>query len=157
MKVYRAISSDYPQVNQLLAMMHSKHQFWYPHLFKSTSEFLSEKMYEDLLEDPNWFFLVAEGDQEAAGIVVAQKVEMQETSLDRTYTNLVLEFICVKESHQRLGIGTRLIEECKELSKQIGADSLSLTTWAKNTAAKDFFLHMGFSELRTIYELRWSL
>jgi len=83
------------------------------------------------------FGLVAMIDNQPAGYLIVDKSRSS------------ISYLYVKESYQRQGVGTALVEECKVRMKKLGYTSLSLNVLALNAGARKFYQQLGFSE----YEL----
>ena len=61
--------------------------------------------------------------------------------------------LCVRAGHQRLGVGTCLLDWVKCQS----SGSLWLYTFARNTAGRSFYRHHGFIEIANGFEPSWQL
>lgn len=57
-----------------------------------------------------------------------------------------LNLLAVRPSHQRLGIGRRLIEWLTESARVAGIATIHLELRAVNTAARSFYHSLGFAE-----------
>lgn len=60
----------------------------------------------------------------------------------------------VLSEYRRQGIATKLFEQIKEISKDIGAKRIDLTVWQFNKSAFDFYKSLGMKEQRTVLETR---
>lgn len=68
------------------------------------------------------------------------------------YKTLYLDDLNVDASARRLGVGTALINACREYGKENGCYNLTLNVWAFNEGAMRFYEKNGFAPQRFILE-----
>ena len=61
-----------------------------------------------------------------------------------------LNLLAVKESHQRLGIGSRLLNWLEESSIVAGVATVELEVRARNRGARAFYKSLGYEEVRLL-------
>lgn len=61
-----------------------------------------------------------------------------------------LNLLAVKESHQRLGIGSRLLNWLEESSIVAGVATIELEVRARNRGARAFYKSLGYEEVRLL-------
>ncbi len=101
-----------------------------------------------MLSSPDWVFLLALEDGEAAGLVLFFVRPTLTTGMNRaTITEMV-----VTEKARGKGVGRVLVEEAKKHALQMGCSILAVSTELDNAGATGFYRKMGFTQERTYYE-----
>ena len=59
-----------------------------------------------------------------------------------------IEQLGVKKTEQQRGIGSKLIEEIKNIAEENNCDNIILDVWSFNSNAKKFYKNKGFKEQR---------
>lgn len=94
----------------------------------------SEKSFEEALDNPNAFYIVAEEEGRVAGYCGAYLI------LDEADVNQV----AVDSSRQNQGIGRKLMEALLERLEQAGASAVTLEVRKSNRAAIALYESLGF-------------
>lgn len=77
--------------------------------------------------------------------------------IDRAIRTLYLADLYVRPEYRRQGVGRKLIEELKKVSKKIGVKKLVWTVFAPNRTARKFYWHIGARYTRDMLEMKLPL
>lgn len=136
---------DFDAVRSLMYELHKVHSDARPDYYLPSDDPLDREVFE------HWFGIesfgcVAELDGRVAGFFTAYLQHRVGNPLMREMTHFYVENFCVAEWAQRRGVGRRLIIEAERLAQLSGADRLTLSVWAFNRDARDFYAAVGFDE-----------
>jgi ribosomal protein S18 acetylase RimI-like enzyme len=107
-------------------------------------------LYEEWLEDPAAFVLIAESQGEPVGYAVVQVRGPEETwaTGDRVAQ---LETLAVLPGHRGKGIGTALVERMHEELRRLGASHFVVSVIASNADAIRFYERLGLLPFISTY------
>lgn len=105
---------------------------------RNTTATEQEGRIRNLLSQPNQMILVAEGEGELAGYVLAEGGEFRR---NRRTAYIVAG---VRQSHAGRGLGSRLFAEIEAWAVQTGIHRLELTVMTHNQRAVALYQRMGF-------------
>ena len=80
------------------------------------------------------------------GYVFAKIISVRNHPSLRDFDCFYIDDLCVRSTHQRQGIGRRLMEKCKEIAKDSGCRMIDLNVWAFNQAAIAFYESLGMRQ-----------
>ena len=108
------------------------------------------ELYEEWLQDPDAFVLIAESDGEPVGYAMVQLRGPEETwaTGDRVAQ---LETLTVLPEHQGQGIGTALVERMHEELRRLGASHFVVSVIASNADAVRFYERLGLTTFLITY------
>lgn len=137
---------DYEAVKNIISELHKMHVENRPDFYLENECPITLKEYKSLLkkEKISIAFVV---NNKIAGICLA-------TIKNRIEKSIYIDDIFVLSEYRRQGIATKLFEQIKEISKDIGAKRIDLTVWQFNKSAFDFYKSLGMKEQRTVLETR---
>lgn len=137
---------DYEAVKIIISELHKMHVENRPDFYLENECPITLKEYKSLLkkEKISIAFVV---NNKIAGICLA-------TIKNRIEKSIYIDDIFVLSEYRRQGIATKLFEQIKEISKDIGAKRIDLTVWQFNKSAFDFYKSLGMKEQRTVLETR---
>ena len=137
---------DYEAVKNIISELHKTHVENRPDFYLESECPITLKEYKSLLkkEKISIAFVV---NNKIAGICLA-------TIKNRIEKSIYIDDIFVLNEYRRQGIATKLFEQIKEISKDIGAKRIDLTVWQFNKSAFDFYKSLGMKEQRTVLETR---
>lgn len=137
---------DYEAVKNIISELHKMHVKNRPDFYLENECPITLKEYKSLLkkEKISIAFVV---NNKIAGICLA-------TIKNRIEKSIYIDDIFVLSEYRRQGIATKLFEQIKEISKDIGAKRIDLTVWQFNKSAFDFYKSLGMKEQRTVLETR---
>jgi GNAT superfamily N-acetyltransferase len=152
--IRRATKDDAKRVAELAVKLARQHENYdarrFARLYDETD---AQWYYGSRNETTDEVVLVAEIDNQIVGFAYLQYEA-------KDYPNLLenaawLHDIYLEQSARTAGIGKLLIEKSVEAAKNLGADKLMLAVAAENTAAREFFNHLGLRE--TMIEMMLDL
>lgn len=137
---------DYEAVKNIISELHKMHVENRPDFYLENECPITLKEYKSLLkkEKISIAFVV---NNKIAGICLA-------TIKNRIEKSIYIDDIFVLSEYRRQGIATKLFEQIKEISKDIGAKRIDLTVWQFNKSAFDFYKSLRMKEQRTVLETR---
>ena len=107
--------------------------------------------FENIFQKANQDILVAEIDGEVVGFAHVMILEQKRVPCLKTENVVYLQDLVVSEALRSEGIGTKLIEACKEYGRQNGADFMRTQVFPQNARGMQFYERQGFSEkMKTI-------
>lgn len=145
---------DLADINLIVKEGHDEHSEALPDIFTKVDQVMPESYFRELLEDPNTDILVAKIDKEVVGYAVIELTESPPFKSMSQRTFAYMNDFGVKNSCQRLGIGSKLFEACVEWSKNKEASSLDLNVWEFNKKAIDFYKRHAMENLSRKMSLR---
>ena len=80
------------------------------------------------------------------GYVFAKIISFRNHPSLRDFNCFYIDDLCVRSTHQRQGIGRRLMEKCKDIAKNSGCKMIDLNVWAFNQAAIAFYEDLGMRQ-----------
>ncbi|WP_411675805.1 N-acetyltransferase family protein [Caproicibacter sp.] len=149
-----AEKSDYDAVHELLCSLHQLHVSARPDVFAEADP-MTEEEYDSLLGNAGKFTIVAQ--EKEGGVAGFCSVTLRRPSERPELKKRTVAFVndlCVMERLRNRGIGKRLLEEAKRISRQKGAGSMELMVWSFNRTAYRLYREMGMSERSVILEQR---
>lgn len=94
---------------------------------------------EDFLNDHNHISLIALDDNKVIGGLVAYIL----TKFEQERSEIYIYDLAVSDTHVRLGIATKLIENLKEIAKTQGIDSIFVQADKSDEGAVSFYKSLG--------------
>ena len=111
-------------------------------------ELSNEELRKNLIDDFGKFTtIVLLKDEEIVGYLSYRIKENYLKKLD-------VDQLIVKESCRHMGFGKKLMDEAKNIAKEIGCDRIELNCWLFNQNALDMYEHIGYKRQRIIYEYK---
>ena len=111
-------------------------------------ELSNEELRKNLIDDFGKFTtIVLLKDEEIVGYLSYRIKESYLKKLD-------VDQLIVKESCRHMGFGKKLMDEAKNIAKEIGCDRIELNCWLFNQNALDMYEHIGYKRQRIIYEYK---
>ena len=128
----------------------------FEHLFNNKEELLEYleniycpvKLANSIRHEDN-VYLLAFADGEPVGFVKVKKYSLNEHI--ESISQMELQKIYVLQEHHGKGIGTALLKEVKELSKEVHPDFIWLDTHISNEQAVRFYEKNGFKKIGNYY------
>lgn len=142
---------DLKRVNKLAVQVHEMHVHWAPDLYKRVEEVISKEYFEILVKNEEIY--VAKLENEIVGYIIFNIKEKENPSM-RYRKQLNIDAICVEEKCRGKGIGTKLLEEIKNIAKSKGCTDLYLTVNRENEHAIKVYEKFGFKVKNIAYMMR---
>lgn len=138
---------DYEAVKNIISELHKMHVQNRPDFYLENKCPITVKEYKSLLKNKEKISISFVVNNKIAGICLA-------TIKNRIEKSIYIDDIFVLSEYRCQGIATKLFEQIKEISKDIGAKRIDLTVWQFNKSAFDFYKSLGMKEQRTVLETR---
>lgn len=148
--IREAALDEMPRIAELKRQIHEVHVKGRPDLFAPYKDLDSFAVHSAA---KNCSLLLAEIGDKAVGFAMIQFVERPASPYMNARKFLHVEEFCVDENHQRLGIGTKLMEALKQLAREKGCPRIELDVWSFNEGAKQFYEAAGMTAYRTFMEM----
>lgn len=145
MEIRRATLEDLKTITSLNVHVQKLHAEALPDLFKyPESDTFSVDFAAEQLVDPNSYFFIASVDASDIGYIFAQVLHREENAYRHRLDFIEIDQISVQPEFQRQGFGKALIQKVRELAKEREIDTITLSVWAFNDQALNFFRRQGF-------------
>lgn len=145
MEIHRATLKDLNTISALNVHVQRVHAEALPEMFKLpetdafSAEFIAER-----LADPDSYFFIAIVDAQAIGYVYAHMLHLDENPYRRALDFIEIDQISVQPQYQRKGFGGALVQQVRELAREKGIDTITLSVWFFNDQSRNFFRGQGF-------------
>ena len=106
--IRNAEQNDYNSLLPLFRQVHEFHVFKRPDLYKENSTPVEQKFFESQLIDAKQHIFVAAIGNDIVGVIVIKEEETTENSFVKARKVLVINSLCVAETHRKRGIGKKL-------------------------------------------------
>ena len=150
-EIRRARITDAEAIASLSAEVHSQHAQALPQLFKPPApDTFPPTAVRELLDEPDRLVLVACVDSTVVGYASAQIQQRAETPFRYAGAALYLQWMGVRATSRRQGVGRALMDNLREDAARRGIPAMLLDVWAFNTEALAFYKAVGFHPQRHI-------
>ena len=140
---------DCDRISELLAQIGGLHHRNRPDIFQPDIRKYTVAQLQEILNTPEKPVLVAVSDdgtsEFVAGYVFCQILNYQGHPVFNSHKTLYIDDICVDEKCRSSGIGSLLLEKCKDLAKEHGCYCIDLNVWKFNEDAINFYEKCGFN------------
>jgi ribosomal protein S18 acetylase RimI-like enzyme len=141
--IRNAEQNDYESLLPLFRQVHEFHVFERPDLYKENSTPVEQEFFESQLFDVKQHIFVAVIGNDIAGVIVTKEEETTENSFVQARKVLLVNSLCVDETHRKNGIGKKLTKYVFDFGRSLGVDSIELGVSEKNTSAIEFYRSIG--------------
>ena len=141
-----ARSEDREVINSLAREVHAIHVQWRPDIYEMVPELYTEERFQAAIRERQLY--VARLEDTVIGYVLLKIRSYDWPGVVRRKV-MVVDEICVDESHRNHGVGTQMMSEVRVLSKAFGCTDLQLGVYPQNDAAVAFYQKCGF-QIQTI-------
>lgn len=153
-EIRAARSSDAEAIASLSSEVQAYHANALPQLFKPAGpSIFPPAAVRELLDEPDRIVLVACVDAVVVGYASANIERRAETPFRRSSVSLLVQWMGVRSTWRRKGVGRALITAVREVAATRGIVSLALDVWAFNSDAHAFYEAVGFRAQRHILSL----
>lgn len=111
-----------------------------------------EEYLKQSINSEDYKSIVALAGGEVVGVCVAQVKHCGDGKETNIRDILFIDYISVEENHRRCNIGSKLLDEMKNIAKNIGVGSLELNVWGFNKDAIEFYNKNDMMQKRIVYE-----
>lgn len=143
--IRNAEKNDYDFLLPLFRQVHEFHVFVRPDLYKENSIPVEQEFFESQLIDGKQHIFVATIGNDIVGVVVTKEEETTENSFVKARKVLVINSLCVSETHRKKGIGKKLTKYVFDFGRSLRVDSIELGVSEENTSAIEFYRSIGMT------------
>ncbi|TFE00602.1 GNAT family N-acetyltransferase [Jeotgalibacillus salarius] len=140
-----ASSSDYESLLPLFRQVHAFHVHVRPDLYKENDTPVEQAFFENQLIDDTQHIFVAVISNELVGVVVTKEEVVTENTFVNERKMLLVNSLCVAETHRKKGIGKKLTEYVFDFGRSLKVDSIELGVSEENTSAIEFYKSIGMT------------
>lgn len=142
--------SDRDAVNKIDVQVNDLHVSWRPDIFQYCNEGIPEDFFEECVEKQNLY--VARMDGEVVGFVI---FFTWQTNGPASVPSKVLDLdaIAIDEFHRHQGIGTMIMEDMREIARELGCNDIQLSVYPQNENAIRFYEKCGFRVRNIRYQM----
>jgi ribosomal protein S18 acetylase RimI-like enzyme len=146
MQIRKATLADAHTLSALNVDVQKIHADAIPHIFKQPeSDSFAVQFMQERLEDPTNLFLIANLDDQDIGYLFARIVDRPENPFMHAWKYIYIDQISVKPRYQGLGCGRVLFQHLRQVTTELGIETILLDTWLFNIQAQAFFKKQGFT------------
>lgn len=153
-KIRKIQKEDTKKIIPLLEQVSTLHINMRPDIFKEKTEANMEKEILDIINNEEKISFVAEENEKILGIIVLKIKEVINHINLKNSKVLWIEELCVDENNRGKGIGKILINNAKEIAKDLKCERLELNCWEANKDAITFYEKQGMKSQRRIMEIK---
>lgn len=142
--------SDREAVNRIDVQVNDLHALWRPDIFRPSGEGLPEDFFKECVENQTLY--VARMDEKVIGFVI---FFTWQTNGPASVPSKVLDIdaIAIDEAHRHQGIGTKIMDDIRELAKEHGCNDIQLSVYPQNENAVRFYEKCGFQIRNIRYQM----
>ena len=145
---------DIEKIIPLLEQVSTLHINMRPDIFKEKTEANMEKEILDIINNEEKISFVAEENEKILGIIVLKIKKVIDHINLKNSKVLWIEELCVDENNRGKGIGKILINNAKEIAKDLKCERLELNCWEANKDAITFYEKQGMKSQRRVMEIK---
>jgi N-acetylglutamate synthase-like GNAT family acetyltransferase len=145
-QIRQATEQDAPIISALNADVHQLHVVAAPHFFKPVSDetFPAAKVLEIMAKPQNRFYISSE-DGLDVGYLYLEVLNLPADNMRHARRWVYIHQIAVKPAYQQHGHGLRLMEQAKQVARELDIHTVALDSWEFNQKARRFFARQGFA------------
>jgi ribosomal protein S18 acetylase RimI-like enzyme len=148
LKIRKAEPGDFSQLLALFEQGDQLHRESLPEIFRKPEGKPREKDYfEDLLQQPEVGFFIAQEENQIVGFVHAVIKASPALAIFVTRRFVVVDAIVVRTDFQGMGIGRKLMETVHEWAIDRGVETVELNVYEFNKDAVSFYRRLGYETL----------
>jgi len=148
--IREAALDELPRIEKLKRQIHDVHVKGRPDLFAPYKDL---ETFAGHSAAKNCSLLLAELEDQVVGFAMLQYVDRPASPYMQARKFLHVEEFCVDENHQRMGVGSRLMEALRRVARENGYPRIELDVWAFNEGAKQFYEAAGMHTYRYFMEM----
>lgn len=153
-KIRKIQKGDMKKIIPLLEQVSTLHINMRPDIFKEKTEANMEKEILDIINNEEKISFVAEENEKILGIIVLKIKEVINHINLKNSKVLWIEELCVDENNRGKGIGKILINNAKEIAKDLKCEIVELNCWEANKDAIAFYEKQGMKSQRRVMEIK---
>ncbi len=154
MEIREAKLNELNEIATLLKQVADIHSKGRPDIFKEkTIEQLIEYC-KNFINDQERSMMVAEENGNIKGVVIYKIKDIKDNPTKLDTKILSVEELVVDENFRSNGIGKKLLNKMREISRQEKCNSIELNCWSFNKRAMKFYKEYGMDEQRVFLEMK---
>ncbi len=142
--IRQAVTTDIPQILDLLYQVQQIHADGRPDLFKAGEKKYSREELELLFDDADRPIYVAVDGERLLGYAFCIFQQTSGHSMQNIKT-LYIDDLCVSENVRGQAVGSRLYEHVLQIARSSGCYNVTLNVWALNEPARKFYEKCGMN------------
>ncbi|WP_079479054.1 GNAT family N-acetyltransferase [Halobacillus salinus] len=154
LEIRNASLTDYESLLPLFRQVHGFHVEVRPDLYKENDTPVEREFFESQLADRGQHIFVASIEADIVGVIVTKEEEISENSFVKARKVLIINSLCVAETHRKMGIGKELTKYAFDFAKELGVESVELGVSEENASAIRFYELMGMATKSRKMEIR---
>lgn len=142
--------SDREAVNRIDLQVNDLHVAWRPDIFRHCDEGLPEGFFAECVQNQTLY--VARRNGAVIGFVI---FFTWQTNGPASVPSKVLDLdaIAIDESYRHQGIGRMIMEDIREIAKELGCNDIQLSVYPQNEKAVRFYEKCGFKVRNVRYQM----
>lgn len=136
---------EFDSIRDIFVQLHRVHSDARPDWYLTSDAPLEQSEFDRWFGE-DMFAFVAERDGRVVGFCNGFVQHGHPSPLVRQISQYHIDNFAVSDDARRGGIGRALFDEAKLRAKALGCEKLTLSAWAFNTAAREFYAAMGMTE-----------
>ena len=141
--------NDLTSINIIAQQVHNLHVTLRPDLYTRVAEVITAELFRDLLA--NALVFVGEIKKVIVSYAVCLPRNVNVSVMTKRQV-LLIDALANDEQYRNYGVGRKMMEYIFDYARQTGYQSVELQAIAGNTAAIEFYRHLGWSEKAVILE-----
>lgn len=142
--IREARKKDYEEIKQLVDQIHDLHLKNRPDIYQEGNP-MPRGVFDKYLNDNNALNYVYILNDKIVGLLMATKKEVGTIPIMKKRTICFIEDIVVDKNYRKQGIGKKLYNHLKEVSKKNRINAIELNVWGFNQNAIDFYKSLGMN------------
>lgn len=142
---------DWKAVNTMAQQVHALHVAWRPDVFEMVQELYPRERFEKAVAEKQLYIARLDGETVGYAAVLLRHYNWPGV-VDRKV--LMLDELCVDENHRSQGVGKQMMEDIKELARNLECTDIQLGVYAQNSAAIGFYEKMDMKISSYAYHLK---
>ena len=144
-RIRNAVSADCARIRPLQKEIAELHHAGRPDLFKTEARYFTQAAFDARLQDPAHTVFIAETDRgDVVGYAFAWVKSQRNHSTYVDFDCFYIDDVCVLKSWQHKGVGTQLLNACRERAAALRCKNMELGVWQFNQDAIQFYTRCGF-------------
>lgn len=145
-KVRPAGDGDYQGLNAVFAEADELHRRSLPRIFRQDrAPDFDRGYFASLRENPDAALLLAEYNRQCAGFIILTLRNAPDTPVHVPRRYAVVDFLAVRHTYRRQGIGRALMAAGQQSAEEHGASAIELNVWEFNQEALTFYERLGYT------------
>ncbi len=147
-KIRLVTEADFEQIGHIFAEENRFHAELVPEIIQIADPIMTQKWFDDVLNDPDKTLFVAEIGEDVVGVALVEIRTSIDDPIFRQRRYVHINEIAVAASHRSRGIGRLLMERIHQWGRAQGIVEIELQVWERNEKAIGFYENLGYQMWR---------